>query len=110
MIGQRDLIALGISLAMIGGAFAYGVHKGTVWQIEKFQDKKVELQNEILDLNADLQLKNAEILRLNRLREELVNELETQALKADGAGNPGVAATGGLQRLERRWSESPTSP
>lgn len=110
MIGQRELIILGISLAMIGGAFAYGVHKGTVWQVEKYQEEKVALQNEILDLNADLQLMNAEMLRLNRLREELINELETQALQADGASNPGVAATGGLQRLERRWSESPTSP
>lgn len=110
MIGQRELLVFSISLAMIGGAFAYGVHKGTVWQIEKYQKEKVFLQNEILDLNADLQLMNAEMLRLNRLREELINELETQALEADGASNPGVAATGGLQRLERRWGESPTSP
>lgn len=110
MIGQRDLIVFGISLALMGGAFAYGVHKGTVWQVEKFQEQKQALQDEILDLNLDLNVKNAEILRLNREKEGLINDLEEQALAAEGADNPGVAATGGLQRLERRWSESPTSP
>lgn len=110
MLNQRNLIVLSISLTIIGGAFAYGVHKGTVWEIEKYQKEKIHLQNEILDLNADLQLMNAEMLRLNRLREELVNELEKQALEANGADNPGIGTTGGLYRLERRWGDHSTTP
>jgi len=110
MIGKRELIALGISLTMIGGAFAFGVHKGTVWQVAKNLEAKRKLQDEILDLNVNLNQKNAEILRLNREKEGLINDLEQQALAAEGADNPGVATTGGLRRLERRWSESPTTP
>jgi len=106
---QRNLIALGISLTLMGGAFAYGVHKGTVWQVEAYQEQKQELQAEIFDLNLDLNEKNAEILRLNREKEGLINDLEQQALEAKGADNPGVAATGGLRRLEQRWGPSPTS-
>jgi hypothetical protein len=109
MIGQRQLIVLGVSLSLMGGAFAYGVHKGTVWEVQRNVEKKQELQEEILDLNLTLNEKNAEILRLNREREGLIHELETQAVEADGAGNPGVAATGGLRRLEQRWGPSPTS-
>jgi hypothetical protein len=110
MIGQREIIILVATLSLLGGAFAYGYHKGTVNQIEKFEDDRQELQNDLLDLNETLSVKNAEILRLNREKEGLINELENQALTAEGSSAPGVATTGGLQRLERRWGPTPTSP
>ena len=110
MIGKRQLIMLGVTVALLGAAFAYGYHKGTVNQIQRFEEDRQELQNELLDLNETLSVRNAEILRLNREKEGLINELENQALTAEGSDGPGVATTGGLQRLERRWGPSPTSP
>ncbi|CBW47067.1 hypothetical protein [Roseovarius Plymouth podovirus 1] len=110
MIGQREIIILVATLSLLGGAFAYGYHKGTVNQIEQFEEDRQELQNDLLDLNETLSVKNAEILRLNREKEGLINELENQALTAEGSSGPGIATTGGLQRLEQRWGPSPTSP
>jgi len=106
---QRELIILAVALSLMGGAFAYGIQKGTIWEKARTEAKRQELQEEILDLNEDLNVKNAEILQLNREREDLINELEQQALEAEGAVNPGVGATGGLRRLERRWGKSPTA-
>lgn len=103
------LIAAITSLALLAGAFGYGVHKGTVWQVQKFEADRQNLQEEILDLNVSLQDRAAEIERLQAERQELIHDLEQAALDAVGAGNPGVAATGGLQRLENRWGPSPTS-
>ena len=110
MIPQKYLIMLVTVLALTGGAFAYGYHKGTVNQVEKAVEAKQELQEELLDLNDDLMTKNAELLRLTREREGLIDELENQAITAEGSSAPGVFTTGGLQRLERRWGPSPTSP
>ena len=110
MIGQRQLIVLAASVALLGAAFAYGYHKGTVNQIEKYEEDRQELQNELFDLNESLSVRNAEILRLNREKEGLINELENQAITAEGSAGPGVGTTGGLQRLERRWGPSTTSP
>ncbi|ANJ20724.1 hypothetical protein RDp07_gp64 [Roseobacter phage RD-1410Ws-07] len=109
MIGQREIIILVGTLAIIGGAFAYGVHKGTVWQAERYAEEKAELQEEIFDLAEDLSERAAEIRRLQAERQELINELENEALNAEGADAPGVATTGGLRRLERRWGPSPTA-
>lgn len=108
MIGQRQLIMLGVTVAILLAAFAYGYHKGTVNQLEKFEAQKQDLQNDLLDLNETLSVKNAEILRLNREKEGLINDLESQATSAEGADAPGISSTGGLQRLERRWGKSPT--
>lgn len=107
---KRNLIILAVTVAVLGAAFGYGVHKGTVWQVQKFEADRQALQDEILDLNLTLNERAAEILRLQQEREELVNELENEALTAEGSDGPGVATTGGLQRLERRWGSSPTSP
>lgn len=106
MISSRNLMVLGITVALLGGAFAYGYHKGTVNQLEKFEEARQELQNDLLDLNQSLTLKNAEILRLNKEKEDLIYDLENQALNAEGSAGPGIATTGGLQRLERRWGPS----
>lgn len=110
MIGQRQLIMLGVTVAFLGAAFAYGYHKGTVNQIRKAEEARIELQEKLLDLNEVLNIKNAMILRLNREREGLIHDLENQAITAKGAAAPGVSNTGGLQRLEQRWGSSPASP
>ena len=109
MIPQRQMIILAGTVALLGAAFAFGYHRGTVNQIEKFEEDRQELQDELLDLNEDLSIKNAEVLRLNREKEDLINDLENQAITAVGSDAPGVASTGGLQRLEKRWGPSPTS-
>lgn len=110
MIGQRDLILLGVTVALLGAAFAYGYHKGVVETKKNFEDKRIELQEEILDLNADLSVLNAKNLELAKEKEDLIDELENQATTAEGSSGPGIATTGGLQRLERRWGPSPTTP
>lgn len=110
MIGQKQIIMLVATLSLLGGAFAYGWHKGSVNQIEKFAAEKQKLQEEVIDLEADLNVKAAEILALQIQREELIDDLEQAALNAEGASAGGIATTGGLRRLERRWSTSPTSP
>lgn len=107
---QRELLILVGVLAVIGGAFAYGYHKGSLALASKYEVKRIELQEEILDLNESLTLKNADILKLAKEKQELIDELEEQALQAPGSSNPGVATTGGLQRLERRWGKGTTSP
>ena len=107
---QIQIAAVLVCLAFVGGVFVYGYHKGTVNQIAKQLEAKQELQEQLFDLNEILFLKNAEILRMNQEREELVNELENQALSTKGSDAPGVSSTGGLQRLERRWGSSPTTP
>jgi len=107
---KKTLIVLATALSMMGGAFAYGVHKGKNWEQNRNEAVRQELQQEIFDLADSLIVKNAELLQLIKKREGLINELENQAMEAIGADNPGVATTGGLRRLERRWSESPTTP
>ena len=99
-----------VTLSLLGGVFAYGWYKGSVNQIEKFAAEKQKLQEEIIDLETDLNVKAAQILALQIEREGLIDDLEQAALNAKGASAPGVSSTGGLRRLERRWSTSPTSP
>lgn len=110
MIGQKELIAGVAVLALLGGTFAYGYHKGTVNQIEKFEEDRQELQTDLLDLADQIREKNSIILREQREKEDLINELEEQANSAVGSGNPGVSTTGGLQRLEKRWGSAPGTP
>lgn len=107
MIGKNQIIMLVATLSLLGGAFAYGWHKGTVNQIEKFAEEKQKLQKEVIDLEADLNVQAAKILALQIEREGLIDDLEEQALSAEGADAPGISATGGLRRLERRWSTNP---
>ncbi len=95
---------------IVASAFGFGYHKGTVNQVEKFEADRQQLQTDLLQLSDDLSAKNAEILRLSKEREELVNDLETQAYEAEGSSGPGVGSTGGLQRLEQRWGSPSGSP
>ena len=110
MIGQKEIIILVSALALIGGAFAYGFHKGTISQIAQFEKDRVKLQTEVLDLADDLREKNSELLRAQKEKEGLIYELENQAMDAEGSSGPGVGTTGGLQRLEKRWGPSPRTP
>lgn len=107
---QRGLIAGAVALAVIGGAFAYGIHKGTVWQVQRQEAERVRTQEEIFDLNEELLKKAAELAELENERRELINDLENQALTAEGSNGPGVGSTGGLRRLEQRWSSSSIAP
>lgn len=107
---KMQIIMLVSALAMLAGAFAYGFHKGSLNELAKVEAERVKTQEELFDLAEDLSVKTAELLRLRTEREGLINELEQAANQAVGANNPGVAANGGLQRLERRWGPSTTSP
>ena len=110
MIGQK-YIFMGIAVfALLGGTFTYGYHRGSVNQIKQFEDDRQELQTDLLDLADQIREKNSIILREQREKEDLIDELEEQANNAVGSSNPGVANTGGLQRLEKRWGPTPGSP
>ncbi len=104
---KTELITGIAALAFIGGAFAYGYHKGSVAEIQKIADKTAETQEELFDLADTVREQTEELRRLQREKEDLVNELEEQAIVAPGSSNPGIGSTGGLQRLEQRWGPSP---
>lgn len=106
MISRLSLLKAGVALTVVVGAFAYGVHKGTVSQIEIHAEEKAALQLELFDLAEVISVKNAELLRILAEKKELIDEIEQQAIEAPGADNPGVAANGGLQRLDQRWGSN----
>jgi len=95
------------SLALLGGTFAYGFHKGSVSEIKKIAEKTEQTQNELFDLADRIRVQTEALRKMQRQREELINELEQAANVSIGSDNPGVSTTGGLQRLERRWATSP---
>ena len=86
--------------------FGFGFLKGSTSEIRKQEKARIALQEEIFDLSDDLSVKNTEILKLNQDKKDLIYELEQEALDAKGSSGPGIATTGGLQRLERRWSKA----
>lgn len=94
-------------LALLGGAFTYGYFKGSAAELLKIAEKTAETQQELFDLGVDVREKTEELRRLQKEKEDLIHALEQEAIEAPGASKPGVAATGGLQRLERRWGPSP---
>lgn len=83
--------------------FGFGFHKGSIYQIQKNEAARIALQEELFDLSDDIRVKNSEILEMQQRQRELSHALETEALETPGSNSPGIAATGGLQRLERRW-------
>jgi metallophosphoesterase superfamily enzyme len=94
-------------LALLGGTFAYGYHKGSVSEIQKIADRTAEKQQELLDLGDVVRMQTEALRQLKREKEDLINALEEEATVAPGSNNPGIATTGGMQRLERRWGPSP---
>lgn len=110
MKNQMKIIMLVSALAMLAGVFAYGYHKGSLNELAKVEAKRVKTQEKLFDLAESLSMQSAELLRLQTEKKGLIYELEQAAEEATGAGNPGVGANGGLQRLERRWGPSTASP
>lgn len=104
---KTELIMAVAGLALMGGAFAYGYHKGSVNEIQKIADKAAETQEELFDLNEVIRIQTQALRQAQRDKEELINALEQEATSAPGSDAPGVATTGGLQRLERRWGPNP---
>lgn len=104
---QARVIILVSALALIAGAFAYGYHKGSVAEIRKIENERVKIQKKLFDLSDIVRKQAGELRRLQREKEDLVNALEDEATKAPGSDAGGVATTGGLQRLERRWGPDP---
>lgn len=104
---KTQIIAVIAGLALMGGAFAYGYHKGSLAELQKIAEKTAETQEELFDLADTVREQTEELRRLQREKEDLINALEEEATVAPGSDNPGVATTGGLQRLERRWGPSP---
>ncbi len=97
------LAAVAIAVVVI---FGFGFLKGSTSEIRKQEKARIALQEEIFDLADDLSVKNAEILKLNQDKKDLIYDLEQEAISAKGSSGPGIATTGGLQRLERRWGKS----
>lgn len=93
-----------IAIAVVA-VFSFGFIKGQERATAKFEKARIALQEELFDLSEDLSNKNRENLRLAQEREELIHDLETQALEAPGADNPGVGSDG-LSRLHSRWGRS----
>lgn len=104
---KTQIIAAIAGLALLGGAFAYGYHKGSLAELQKIADKTAQTQEELFDLADTVREQTEELRRLQREKEDLINALEEEATEAPGSANPGVATTGGLQRLEQRWGPSP---
>lgn len=94
------LAAMAIAVAAV---FGYGYMKGQDHAEAKFEKARHNLQQELFDLADDLSVMNTENLQLIAEREELIHDLEIQAIEAPGSDNPGVGSTGGLQRLNSRW-------
>lgn len=101
---QAQVIVLVSALAFMAGAFAYGYHKGSTAEIKKIEQQRVQTQEELFDLADTVREQTEELRRLQREKEDLINALEDEATEAPGSDAGGVATTGGLQRLERRWS------
>ena len=88
---------------VVAAVFGYGYMKGQDHAESKFEKARQNLQQKLFDLADDLSVKNSEYLQLLKEREELIHDLEIQAIEAPGSDNPGVGSTGGLQRLDSRW-------
>lgn len=104
---KTQIIAAITGLALMGGAFAYGYHKGSLAELQKIADKTAETQEKLFDLADTVREQTEELRRLQSEKKDLINALEEEATVVAGSDNPGVATTGGLQRLERRWGPSP---
>lgn len=103
----QDFIVVGILLMSLAAVFGVGYTYGQQNIRQAYEEERLELQQEIFVLEERIANQNLQILQWKIEREELVNELENEAMEADGSGGPGVGSIGGLQRLEERWGGSP---
>lgn len=102
---QKYAYMLLASLALAGGAYFYGVGVGTDNEKARQEELRKETQIELDDLSETIADQALELERLKTERLTLVQQLENEAVSAPGAQSPGVATTGGLQRLEQRWGQ-----
>jgi hypothetical protein len=106
---KSNAIMIFVAFMLLSGTFAYGYHKGSISEIIKITKKTKERQEKLFDLTDIVRMQTDELRRLNREKEDLVNELERKALSAKGSNNSGVGTTGGLLRLEHRWGKTTTA-
>lgn len=92
-------------LALLGGSFTYGFVKGKAYEADKYEAARLKLQQDAFDLADEIREKNSQIIELQRIQREQSYAIEQEAIEAVGSDSPGISATGGLQRLERRWSK-----
>ena len=102
---QKYAYTLLASLAFVGGAYWYGVSVGT--EKEKVRQEKARqvTQKELDNLSEVIATQALGLERLKSERLSLVQKLENEAISAPSGKCPGVAATGGLRRLEQRWGQ-----
>ena len=105
--GQKyAYFALAFLLA-VGASFGYGrfsgYRNGIEAQKQKTETARLATQEELFELGETILIQANELERLQRERVQLVHDLEQSAIQAPGSSNPGVAANGGLLRLQRRW-------
>lgn len=102
---QKYAYMLLVSLALAGGAYFYGVGVGTDNEKARQEEARKATQEELDDLSETIATQALELERLKSERLSLVQQLENEAISAPGADSPGIAATGGLRRLEQRWGQ-----
>lgn len=107
---QAQIIMLVMALAVTAGAYGFGYHRGSLAQVVKIAEETAKTQEELFDLSDTVMKQTAILRQLTLDKQELINALEQEATSATGSDSPGVSTTGGLQRLQRRWTTTPTTP
>ena len=106
MIGLRSYLTIAAVLAypaLYGLGLWQGHGRGVDAAEARADAARAALQVEVNGLGEkNAQLAGA-LLALQRERDALGQALENEARDAVGADRPGIADTGGLQRLQRRW-------
>jgi len=102
-IALAFLLSAGASYGI--GKFT-GYNNGIAKQKARQEEDRQKTQQSLFKLGETISVQAAELETLKRERVQLVHEIEQQAISAEGASNPGISSTGGLQRLEHRWRKA----
>lgn len=102
---QKYAYMLLVFLALVGGAYFYGISVGTNKEKARLEKLQKETQLELNNLSETIADQALELELLKSERLSLVQQLENEAVSASGAQSPGIATTGGLRRLEQRWGQ-----
>lgn len=94
---------LAASVTAVAASFTFGYMKGGDAEASKHEAARQETQKQLDDLGDTIRDQAIQLDAYIKERQDLVLELEKQAVSSTGAGNPGVTANGGLQRLQQRW-------
>lgn len=107
MIRLYSIIAAAF-LAMSGASFFVGKWQGYNSGVEHEQSVQAaareKTQGELNRLGEKVSQQAGALLALQRERKSFAQSLEDDARSAPGSSRPGIAGTGGLLRLEQRWS------